>query len=121
MRVFVSVKSVGYYRALFIGTFVASMLGVALIGVVALAISATQHIPSSSLGPQITLTTQEGISQTFSRDALDVQGIATALGLGAVISGFMTITGVTSACSFAIALRRRDLGLFRLFGLDGKH
>lgn len=114
-----SVKSLRYYKALFTGAFLAMALGVALIGLAAVILSATWSIPASHSGPSVTLTTASGGSHTFYQDAPDMQGVTTVLALGAVVAGFMTIMVVTGTFAFSIALRRRMLGQLRLLGADG--
>lgn len=113
------VKSLRYYKALFIGAFLTLALGVALIGLAAVILSTTWSIPASHSGPSVTLITASGGSRTFYRDAPDMQGVTTVLALGAVVAGFMTITVVTGTFAFSIALRRRMLGQLRLLGAQG--
>jgi putative ABC transport system permease protein len=113
------VKSLRYYKPLFIGAFLAMMLGVALIGLASIILTSTWSIPPSHTGPSVTLTGPSGGTHTFYSNAPDMQGVTTILALGAVVAGFMTIMVVTGTFSFSIALRRRVLGQLRLLGADG--
>jgi putative ABC transport system permease protein len=110
----VGLKTVRHYKVLFVGSFLTMVLGVALIGISAGALSSTWLVPDTTTGPMVTLG-----GLPFHRDAVDMQGITTVLALAAVTSGFIMITNVSATFAFSIALRRRDLGLFRLLGSSG--
>jgi putative ABC transport system permease protein len=112
-----SLKSLRYYKSLFLGSFVTMTLGIALIGMAVLAVQSTLSVPPVTNGPAVTLPTDAGDTVTFYRDAVDMQGITTILVLTAVVSGFMTISIISSTFAFAIALRKRDIGLLRLLGM----
>jgi putative ABC transport system permease protein len=110
----VGLKAVRYYKALFFGAFLTMSLGVALIGVAATALAACLSVPSTTTGPQVVLG-----AHVYYRDAVDMQGITTVLALAAVVCGFIMVTNVAGTFAFSVALRRRDLGLMRLLGMDG--
>ncbi|MFI9324918.1 FtsX-like permease family protein [Kitasatospora aureofaciens] len=117
----VSVQSVRHYWALFVGTFVALALGVALVGVSASALAATWAVPpvAASGTASVTLTDQAGGSHTVTTGQADLGGVQSVLAMGGVVSGFVTVFVVAGTCAFGIALRRRDMGLLRLVGAGG--
>jgi putative ABC transport system permease protein len=95
-------------------------VGVFLLGLAATATAATiaYHGPAAA---KIVVTTLGGddaaprqISVPMS-DA-DVSGLQTVLSLVGVICGFITIFVIASTFAFAVASRRRELGLLRLIG-----
>ncbi|MER5733142.1 ABC transporter permease [Streptomyces sp. NPDC002138] len=116
----ISVQSVRHYWALFVGTFVALALGVALIGVSATALAATWAVPEPAAGlPSVTLTDGAGHARTLSGGALDMGGVQSVLAMAGVVSAFVTVFVIAGTCAFGIALRRRDMGLLRLVGAGG--
>ncbi|GAB2724122.1 FtsX-like permease family protein [Kitasatospora kifunensis] len=117
----ISVQSVRHYWALFVGTFVALALGVALIGVCAVALAATWAVPRPPGGaPSVTLTDGTGAAHTLGSGDLDLGGIQSVLAMAGVVSAFVTVFVIAGTCAFGIALRRRDLGLLRLAGAGGR-
>ncbi|MFD8706679.1 FtsX-like permease family protein [Kitasatospora sp. NPDC059648] len=116
-----SVQSVRHYWALFVGTFVALALGVALVGVSASALAATWAVPpvAASGMASVTPTDQAGGSHTVTTGQADLGGVQSVLAMGGVVSGFVTVFVVAGTCAFGIALRRRDMGLLRLVGAGG--
>jgi putative ABC transport system permease protein len=113
-------QTVSRHRSLYAGSFVALAVGVFLLGLAATATAATiaYHGPAAA---RIVVTTLGGddtqprqVSVPMS-DA-DVSGLQTVLSLVGVISGFITIFVIASTFAFAVASRRRELGLLRLIG-----
>ncbi|WP_330333364.1 ABC transporter permease [Streptomyces sp. NBC_00536] len=116
----ISVQSVRHYWALFVGTFVALALGVALIGVSAAALAATWSVPAPAADlPSVTLTDGTGTARTLSGGTLDMGGVQSVLAMAGVVSAFVTVFVIAGTCAFGIALRRRDMGLLRLVGAGG--
>jgi putative ABC transport system permease protein len=117
----ISVQSVRHYWALYVGTFVALALGVALIGVSASALAATWAVerPSTAPGASVTLTDGTGAARTLSSGDLDMGGVQSVLAMAGVVSAFVTVFVIAGTCAFGIALRRRDMGLLRLVGAGG--
>ncbi|MEV4264799.1 ABC transporter permease [Kribbella sp. NPDC049584] len=117
---FLSRQTVSRHRSLYAGSFVALAVGVFLLGLAATATAATiaYRGPAASA---ITVTTLGGdgaapqqIRVPFS-DA-DVSGLQVVLNMVGTISGFITIFVIASTFAFAVASRRRELGLLRLTG-----
>ena len=117
---FLSRQTVSRHRSLYAGSFVALAVGVFLLGLAATATAATiaYHGPAAA---KIVVTTLGGddaaprqVSVPMS-DA-DVSGLQTVLSLVGVICGFITIFVIASTFAFAVASRRRELGLLRLIG-----
>ncbi|MGY4766174.1 FtsX-like permease family protein [Kribbella sp. CWNU-51] len=117
---YVSRQTVSRHRSLYAGSFVALVVGVFLLGLAATATAATiaYHGPAAA---KIVVTTLGGddaaprqVSVPMS-DA-DVSGLQTVLSLVGVICGFITIFVIASTFAFAVASRRRELGLLRLIG-----
>ncbi|TQJ06562.1 FtsX-like permease family protein [Kribbella jejuensis] len=117
---YLSRQTVGRHRALYAGAFVALAVGVFMLGLAATATAATiaYHLPASAT---IAVTTLGGAdtSAQHVRVALagaDVSGLQTVLSMVGVICGFITIFVIASTFAFAVASRRRELGLLRLIG-----
>ncbi|WP_371402283.1 ABC transporter permease [Kribbella sp. NBC_00662] len=117
---FLSRQTVSRHRSLYAGSFVALAVGVFLLGLAATATAATiaYRGPAASA---ITVTTLGGdgaaprqIRVPFS-DA-DVSGLQVVLNMVGAISGFITIFVIASTFAFAVASRRREIGLLRLIG-----
>ncbi|WP_405066623.1 FtsX-like permease family protein [Kribbella sp. NBC_01510] len=117
---YLSRQTVSRHRSLYAGSFVALAVGVFLLGLAATATAATiaYHGPAAA---KIVVTTLGGddaaprqVSVPMS-DA-DVSGLQTVLSLVGVICGFITIFVIASTFAFAVASRRRELGLLRLIG-----
>ncbi|EST38516.1 ABC transporter permease [Streptomycetaceae bacterium MP113-05] len=117
----ISVQSVRYYWALFVGTFVALALGVALIGVSASAMAATWTVSerTASGNASVTLTDGTGTARTLSSGDLDMGGVQSVLAMAGVVSAFVTVFVIAGTFAFGVALRRRDMGLLRLVGAGG--
>jgi putative ABC transport system permease protein len=120
MMFFLSRQTVSRHRSLYAGSFVALAVGVFLLGLAATATAATiaYRGPAASA---ITVTTLGGdgaaprqVRVPFS-DA-DVSGLQVVLNMVGTISGFITIFVIASTFAFAVASRRRELGLLRLIG-----
>ncbi len=117
---FLSRQTVGRHRSLYAGSFVALAVGVFLLGLAATATAATvaYHGPTSA---SISVTTLGGDGTAPQKvkvplsDA-DVSGLQTVLSMVGAISGFITIFVIASTFAFAVASRRRELGLLRLIG-----
>jgi putative ABC transport system permease protein len=113
-------QTVGRHRSLYAGSFVALAVGVFLLGLAATATAATiaYHGPVSASITVMTLgdadTSPEKVRVPLS-DA-DVSGLQTVLSLVGTISGFITIFVIASTFAFAVASRRREIGLLRLIG-----
>jgi putative ABC transport system permease protein len=100
MIVQMGLKFIKHRPVLFIGAFITLLLGAFLIGNTALAMAAALTAPAS-VGD-------------------DMGGIITILALSAVVSGFITVSIVSGTFSLSVALRRREMALFRLVGASGK-
>ncbi|MGW6199437.1 FtsX-like permease family protein [Kribbella sp. NPDC055110] len=117
---FLSRQTVGRHRSLYAGSFVALAVGVFLLGLAATATAATiaYHGPAAASISVTTLggdgTAPQNVRVPLS-DA-DVSGLQTVLSLVGTISGFITIFVIASTFAFAVAARRRELGLLRLIG-----
>ncbi|WP_371617720.1 FtsX-like permease family protein [Streptomyces sp. NBC_00454] len=77
-----------------VGTFVAVALGVALMTVMGLGLAASAALPPGA----------------------DVVGLVSLLGTAGGVSSFVSVFVVASTFSYAVAQRRRELGLLRLAG-----
>ncbi|HEY4569525.1 MAG TPA: FtsX-like permease family protein [Kribbella sp.] len=95
-------------------------VGVFLLGLAATATAATiaYHGPVSASITVMTLgdadTSPETVRVPLS--GADVSGLQTVLSLVGTISGFITIFVIASTFAFAVASRRREIGLLRLIG-----
>ncbi|NUR96065.1 MAG: ABC transporter permease [Kribbellaceae bacterium] len=117
---YLSRQTVGRHRALYAGAFVALAVGVFMLGLAATATAATiaYHLPASASIAVTTLGGPDTPAQHV-RVALsdaDVSGLQTVLSMVGVICGFITIFVIASTFAFAVASRRRELGLLRLIG-----
>ncbi|GAA1674904.1 hypothetical protein GCM10009745_17500 [Kribbella yunnanensis] len=117
---FLSRQTVGRHRHLYAGSFVALAVGVFLLGLAATATAATIAYRGPSAG-HIGVTTLGGPDTEPQRVSVstsdqDVSGLQTVLSMVGVISGFITIFVIASTFAFAVASRRRELGLLRLIG-----
>jgi len=113
-------QTVSRHRSLYAGSFVALAVGVFLLGLAATATAATvaYHAPSSA---SIIVTTLGGDGAAprqvkVPMSDADVTGLQTVLSLVGTIAGFITIFVIASTFAFAVAARRRELGLIRLIG-----
>lgn len=112
-----SVRSVRHHLPLFLGTFVALVLGVGLIAVASAALGATFGVSQPTTGrAAVTLPDGEGHAHTVTDGGIDLGGIQTVLVLAGVICLFVTVFVISGTCALSIALRRRELGLLRLVG-----
>jgi len=116
-----SLQSVRHYWALHLGTFVALALGVALVGVSGAALAATWAAapPATGAEPAVTLQDGSGTRHTLVGDAVDMGGVQSVLALAGVVAAFVTVFVIAGTSAFSVALRRRDMGLLRLIGLQG--
>ncbi|MGW6276323.1 FtsX-like permease family protein [Kribbella sp. NPDC055071] len=117
---YLSRQTISRHRSLYAGSFVALAVGVFLLGLAATATAATIAYdgPAASKISVMTLGSSEVAPQRVSvatSDA-DVSGLQTVLSLIGVISGFITIFVIASTFAFAVAARRREIGLIRLIG-----
>ncbi|MFI5695195.1 FtsX-like permease family protein [Kribbella sp. NPDC051586] len=117
---YLSRQTVSRHRALYAGSFVALAVGVFLLGLAATATAATIAYRGAAAST-ITVTTLGGdgaaprqVRVPFS-DA-DVSGLQVVLSMVGTISGFITIFVIASTFAFAVASRRREIGLLRLIG-----
>jgi putative ABC transport system permease protein len=121
---FLSRQTVGQNRSLYAGSFVALAVGVFLLGLAATATAATiaYHGPTAA---GVTVTTLGGDGTAPQQvhvpwsDA-DVSGLQTVLSIVGTICGFITTFVIASTFAFAVASRRRELGLLRLIGATSR-
>ena len=117
---FLSRQTVSRHRSLYAGSFVALAVGVFLLGLAATATAATiaydappgttiaVHLPGGDgTAPQTVHVNPTGE---------DVSGLQVVLSMVGTISGFITIFVIASTFAFAVASRRREIGLLRLIG-----
>ncbi|TCO51185.1 putative ABC transport system permease protein [Kribbella antiqua] len=117
---YLSRQTVSRHRSLYAGSFIALAVGVFLLGLAATATAATIAY-SGPVARSITVTTLGGrdLEPRQVRVPLsdaDVSGLQTVLSLVGTISGFITIFVIASTFAFAVASRRREIGLLRLIG-----
>ena len=117
---YLSRQTVSRHRSLYAGSFVALAVGVFLLGLAATATAATiaYHGPAASSISVLTLGGDGNAPQRVSvptTDA-DVSGLQVVLSMVGTICGFITIFVIASTFAFAVASRRRELGLLRLIG-----
>ncbi|WP_241995100.1 FtsX-like permease family protein [Kribbella antiqua] len=120
MMFYLSRQTVSRHRSLYAGSFIALAVGVFLLGLAATATAATIAY-SGPVARSITVTTLGGrdLEPRQVRVPLsdaDVSGLQTVLSLVGTISGFITIFVIASTFAFAVASRRREIGLLRLIG-----
>ncbi|MFD7155127.1 FtsX-like permease family protein [Kribbella sp. NPDC059898] len=113
-------QTVGRHRSLYAGSFVALAVGVFMLGLAATTTAATiaYHLPASATIAVTTLGGRDTPPQHV-RVALanaDVSGLQTVLSMVGAICGFITVFVIASTFAFAVASRRRELGLLRLIG-----
>ncbi|TCN35758.1 putative ABC transport system permease protein [Kribbella orskensis] len=115
---FLSRQTVHRHRSLYAGSFVALAVGVFLLGLAATATAATVAYDGPAAA-SITVDLPQADPPQQVRVPLsgaDVSGLQVVLSLVAVISGFITIFVIASTFAFAVASRRREVGLLRLIG-----
>jgi putative ABC transport system permease protein len=120
MMFYLSRQTVGRHRSLYAGSFIALAVGVFLLGLAATATAATvaysgplaESMTVMTLGSPDTAPQQVRIPLS---DA-DVAGLQVVLSMVGTISGFITIFVIASTFAFAVASRRREIGLLRLIG-----
>ncbi|WP_020388303.1 FtsX-like permease family protein [Kribbella catacumbae] len=115
---FLSRQTVHRNRSLYAGSFVALALGVFLLGLAATATAATvaYHGPAADT---VVVKLPNADPPTTARVVLsgeDASGLQVVLSMVGVISGFITIFVIASTFAFAVASRRREVGLLRLIG-----
>lgn len=112
-------QTVSRHRSLYAGSFVALAVGVFLLGLAATATAATIAYTGPP-GESITVTTLGGDGTPPQRVGVslsdDVAGLQTVLSIVATICGFITVFVIASTFAFAVASRRREIGLLRLIG-----
>lgn len=111
-------RTVRSHSALYAGSFVALAIGVLLLGLAATATAATIAYDG---GPDDSITVTVTGTDTGPREVRvplveDVSGLQVVLSMIAVLSGFITIFVIASTFAFAVASRRREIGLLRLIG-----
>jgi putative ABC transport system permease protein len=119
---FLSRQTVRQHRSLYAGSFVALAVGVFLLGLAATATAATvaYHGPAADT---IVVKLPNADPPTTARVLLsgeDASGLQVVLSMVGVISGFITVFVIASTFAFAVASRRRELGLLRLVGATPK-
>ncbi|MBB6569354.1 FtsX-like permease family protein [Kribbella sandramycini] len=113
-------QTVSRHKALYVGSFVALAFGVFMLGLAATATAATIAY-RGPLGAVVKVTTLGGQDTPPQRVSIrtgaeDVSGLQTVLSMVGSICGFITIFVIASTFAFAVASRRRELGLLRLIG-----
>ena len=119
---FLSRQTVRRHRSLYAGSFVALAVGVFLLGLAATATAATiaYHGPAAST---ITVSLPNAEPPTTAKVYLgdaDASGLQVVLSMVGVLCGFITIFVIASTFAFAVAFRRREVGLLRLIGATPK-
>lgn len=119
---FLSRQTVRRHLSLYAGSFVALAVGVFLLGLAATATAATiaYHGPAADY---LTVNLPNADPPTTARVLLsgeDASGLQVVLSMVGVLSGFITIFVIASTFAFAVASRRREVGLIRLIGATPK-
>ncbi|MFC0625619.1 FtsX-like permease family protein [Kribbella deserti] len=112
-------QTVRHGRSLYAGSFVALAVGVLMLGLAATTTAATlayQAPPGETIRVHVTGGDMPARWIRVSTGTADVSGLQTVLGIVGMLSGFITIFVVASTFAFAVASRRRELGLLRLIG-----
>ncbi|WP_112247453.1 FtsX-like permease family protein [Kribbella monticola] len=113
-------QTVRRHLPLYAGSFVALAVGVFMLGLAATATAATiaYHGPEAdSILVQLPGTDGAGPhSERVVLSGADASGLQVVLSMVGVISGFITIFVIASTFAFAVASRRREVGLLRLIG-----
>lgn len=115
---FLSRQTVHRNRSLYAGSFVALALGVFLLGLAATATAATLAYQGAA-ADTVVVNLPNADPPTTARVVLsgeDASGLQVVLSMVGVISGFITIFVIASTFAFAVASRRREVGLLRLIG-----
>ncbi|MFI6826651.1 FtsX-like permease family protein [Kribbella sp. NPDC050241] len=117
---YLSRQTVSRHRSLYAGSFVALAVGVFLLGLAATATAATIAY-RGPLADSITVTTLGGNDAAprqvrVPTSGADTSGLQVVLSMVGTISGFITIFVIASTFAFAVASRRREIGLLRLIG-----
>jgi len=115
---FLSRQTVSRHRSLYAGSFVALALGVFLLGLAATATAATIAYRGNP-ADTVVVNLPNADPPTTARVVLsgeDASGLQVLLSMVGVISGFITIFVIASTFAFAVASRRREVGLLRLIG-----
>ncbi|MGC4938907.1 FtsX-like permease family protein [Kribbella sp. DT2] len=121
---FLSRQTVSRHRSLYAGSFVALAVGVFLLGLAATATAATiayDAPPGSTIA--VHLPGGDGTApQTVHVNPTgeDASGLQVVLSMVGTLSGFITIFVIASTFAFAVASRRREIGLLRLVGATPK-
>ncbi|GAA1569739.1 hypothetical protein GCM10009789_24020 [Kribbella sancticallisti] len=115
---FLSRQTVRRHLPLYTGSFVALAVGVFLLGLAATATAATVAYDGPT-GSSITVNLPNADPPTTVRvpvDTADVSGLQVVLSIVGVLCGFITVFVIASTFAFAVASRRREVGLLRLIG-----
>lgn len=115
---FLSRQTVRRHLSLYAGSFVALAVGVFLLGLAATATAATIAYRGPA-ADSIVVKLPNADPPTTARVLLsgeDASGLQVVLSMVGVISGFITIFVIASTFAFAVASRRREVGLLRLIG-----
>ncbi|GAA3541000.1 FtsX-like permease family protein [Kribbella ginsengisoli] len=115
---FLSRQTVRRHLSLYAGSFVALAVGVFLLGLAATATAATiaYHGPGMET---ITVNLPNADPPTTAKvltSGADASGLQVVLSMVGVICGFITVFVIASTFAFAVASRRREVGLIRLIG-----
>ncbi|ADB32513.1 protein of unknown function DUF214 [Kribbella flavida DSM 17836] len=117
---FLSRQTVSRHRSLYAGSFVALAVGVLLLGLAATATAATIAYDGPGAGGiPVQLPGGDGEparTVTVNVSGQDVSGLQAVLSMVGAICGFITIFVIASTFAFAVASRRREIGLLRLVG-----
>ena len=117
---FLSRQTVSRHRSLYAGSFVALAVGVFLLGLAATATAATIAYDAPPAESDRRQPPRRRSADPADRVLLstgeDVSGLQVVLSMVGAISGFITIFVIASTFAFAVASRRREIGLLRLIG-----
>jgi putative ABC transport system permease protein len=119
---FLSRQTVRRHLSLYAGSFVALAVGVFLLGLAATATAATIAYHGPGL-ETITVNLPNADPPTTAKVLVsgeDAAGLQVVLSMVGVICGFITIFVIASTFAFAVASRRREVGLLRLIGATPK-
>ncbi|WP_432950868.1 FtsX-like permease family protein [Kribbella sp. CA-253562] len=117
---FLSRRTVSRHRSLYAGSFVALAVGVFLLGLAATATAATiayDAPPGSTIAVHV--PGGDGVDPhtvQVNPTGEDASGLQVVLSMVGTICGFITIFVIASTFAFAVASRRREIGLLRLVG-----
>ncbi|MFF0343246.1 FtsX-like permease family protein [Kribbella sp. NPDC004875] len=119
---FLSRQTIRSHRSLYAGSFVALAVGVFLLGLAANATASTIAYRGPALASIVVTTLGSNGDGDGPRQVrvpitdADPSGLQVVLSMVGTICGFITIFVIASTFAFAVASRRRDIGLLRLIG-----